>query len=166
MQELKIMNLRDLAYKESDLYANVIDIYKERNKAYKLKLSLHQIFVEYKCIHEQYAKKSDEDIEALKRGLFIQWYALTEPNYLTGIAELNEKAELKIIEELKKRIDQKETDTELMSMLNYYQNWGWVFDRFKHILGDHKTNNNSDIIKMEFQERGQMGIYWKSIMSE
>ena len=159
------MTLSDLANKEIDLYSNVIVIYEHKKSVDKSNLSLNQIHTEYKNVHEKYAEKSDNDIEALKRGLFIQWYAQTEPNYLTGINELDEKAERKIITDLKKRIDENKTDAELIKMLNYYLTWDYVFDRFKDIAVFQKSNVDK-ILQIKTDARGQMGIYWKSITAE
>tara|TARA_R110002049_G_scaffold308226_2_gene511411 strand:- start:4827 stop:5312 length:486 start_codon:yes stop_codon:yes gene_type:complete len=161
------MTLIELANKETDLYSIVIDIYNGKSNADNHDLTLDEIYVEYKNVHKEYAKLSDNNIEGLKRGLFIQWYSLTEPDYLTGLNELDENAERKIITDLKNRIDQNEADEELLWMLNYYLTWDWVFDRFRDIM-EFKTvkfkSNNKPNIKTD--ERGQMGYYWKSIMVE
>ena len=154
----------DLANREIELYSNVIDIYEKKINTDKSNLSLNQIFAQYKNIHEEYSEKSGEDLEALKRGLFIQWYALTEPNYLTGIELLNEKSERKIITNLKKRIDENKADNELIKMLEHYLNWEYVFDRFKNIARFEKKDDNTLLQIKNTDGRGQMGIYWKSIM--
>ncbi len=131
-------------------------------------MTLDEVYSEYKNVHKEYAKMSDKDIESLKRGLFIQWYSMTEPNYLTGIAELDEKAELKIIAELKNRIDHNTADNELLWMLNYYLEWDFVFDRFRNIAEFKKDENIIDFtkIKLKMINRGQMGIYWNSIIEK
>ncbi|MDQ3534286.1 MAG: hypothetical protein M3421_01505 [Bacteroidota bacterium] len=72
-----------------------------------------------------------QDIEALKRGLFIQWYALAEPNYLTGIADVDEQAESKIIHLLSEVIINGNVDEELCWMLDYYPAWDWIFEGMK-----------------------------------
>jgi hypothetical protein len=71
----------------------------------------------------------------LKRGLFIQWYACTEPNYLTGIEQLDEEAEKNIINIVEEKIQNNSLDSELKWMLNYYADWDYVFDRFKNREG-------------------------------
>ncbi|WP_026968768.1 hypothetical protein [Algoriphagus terrigena] len=58
------------------------------------------VFEEYEKIHLPYADKAEEDLESLKRGLFIQWYAITEPGCITRINELNENATCKIIRQI------------------------------------------------------------------
>ncbi len=162
------MILTDLANKEKELHNFTIDLYKEKGNSDSKGLTLDEIYAEYKNVHKEYAKMSDKDIESLKRGLFIQWYSMTEPNYLTGIAELNKKSELKIITELKNRIDQNKTDNELKWMLNHYLEWDFVFERFKNIAEFEKDKNVIELtnIKLKMVNRGQMGIYWNSIIEK
>lgn len=161
------MTLTELANKETTLYASAIDIYNRKTESNN-GLDLNDIFSEYKIIHEEYAKLSDGSVESLKRGLFLQWYSNVEPNYLTGISELDEKFERKIIINLKKLIDRNEADDELISMLNYYLSWDWVFEKFIDIvefkIADDVQNNITT--EMETDERGQMGVYWKSVITE
>jgi hypothetical protein len=161
------MTLTDLTNKEVELYSFAIDLYNEKGNSERKGLTLNEIYAEYKKVHKEYANMSETDIECLKRGLFIQWYAMTEPNYLTGIAELDGNAETKIITELKKRIDQNKADNELKWMLNHYLNWDFVFGRFKNIAEFSEDKNVVDLtsIKLEMGNRGQMGIYWNSIIN-
>ena len=160
------MTLTDLTKKENELYSLVIDLYNRKGNSERNGLTLNEIYADYRKVHKEYANMSETDIECLKRGLFIQWYSMTEPNYLTGIAELDKNAELKIISELKKRIDQNKADNELKWMLNHYLNWDFVFARFKNIAEFNKDENVVDLtnIKLKMVNRGQMGIYWNSII--
>ncbi|NQY30633.1 MAG: hypothetical protein HRT69_14320 [Flavobacteriaceae bacterium] len=161
------MSLVELTKKEESLYSDVIELYEGKTKSSN-GLSLSEVYSEYKIIHQKYAEYSAEDIEFLKRGLFIQWYALSEPNYLTGISELDENNERKIIINLKNRIDKNQADNELLWMLNYYLEWDYVFDRFKNIAEFKKDNDVFDLrnVKMKMINRGQMGIYWNSIIEK
>ena len=163
------MTLQELAYNEDELYRKVIDLYYQPQSD-KVTEQLQTIFREYKKIHQEYANLSSIDVEALKRGLFIQWYALTEPNYLTGIADLDENAETRIIHNLYKAIAADELDTEIIWMLNYYANWNWVFERIKSFKGfsseiiNERNNHLPDKIDREqMEQRGQMGKYWNSL---
>ena len=160
------MTLTDLENKETELYNLTINLYNRKGSSNSK--TLDEIYTEYKNVHKEYAKMSDKDIESLKRGLFIQWYSITEPNYLTGISELDEKSELKIILELKNWIDKNKTDNELNCMLNYYLEWDYIFEKFKNIIEFKKTENvvNLSNIKLKMIDRGQMGIYWNSIMGK
>ncbi len=162
------MTLTDLTNKEVELYSFTIDLYNRKGNSDRKVMTLNEIYSEYKKVHKEYANMSETDIECLKRGLFIQWYAMTEPNYLTGIDELDEKSETKIISELKKRIDENKADNELKWMLNYYLDWDFVFERFKNIAEFKKDKNVVDLtnIKLKIVNRGQMGVYWNSIIKK
>ncbi len=141
------MTLQDLAYKEMDLYSKTIDLY-HQPYSFDTEKKLGEICLEYKKIHQAYADLSSSDIEALKRGLFIQWYALSEPSYLTGIADLDETTEAKIIEDLNDFIKAKKIDDELIWMLNYYARWDRIFDRISSFKGFDKTVVNEQNDKL------------------
>src|SRR4051794_23073956 len=97
------MTLQELANKEDDLHSKVIDLYYQP-QTIDISKQLNEVFNEYKKVHLRYADLSSGDIEALKRGLFIQWYALAEPSYMTGISDLYEIAEDKVIQSLNQLI--------------------------------------------------------------
>ena len=164
-----MMTLQELAYKEDGLCSKVVDLSRQPQTDKTIE-KLREIFFEYRRIHEFYADLSSCHIEALKRGLFIQWYALTEPNFLTGIADLNEKAENKIVQVLNEIINADKIDNELRWMLNYYSNWDWTFERHKTFRGfDTKIVNEQNnqlpetIDRERMKLRGQMGKYWNSL---
>jgi len=128
------------------------------------------VYDKYKQVHRLYADNSGKDLESLKRGLFIQWYYLCEPPYLTGINELDENAERKIIEQLDYLITADKLDFELKWMLKYYYNWDYVFERFKKYKGLQDWIKNQmgselpdTIDRNEMQQRGRMGRYWNSL---
>ena len=163
------MTLQELAYKEDKLYSKVIDLC-DKPQTKETKEQLNIVFTEYKKLHQKYADLSSHDIEALKRGLFIQWYALTEPMYLTGISDLDEDAAEKVIQNLNELISTYKTDNELNWMLNYYSNWDFVFKIYKSFKGFdtnlvNEMNNHlpENIDKEEMKLRGQMGKYWNSL---
>ena len=155
-----------LSNKEIALYKKVIQI-NAKKASPNNQLILNEIHAKYQDIHNRYAQIACNSIEALKRGLFIQWYTLTEPSYLTGILGLEVKEERKIITELKKRIDQKEADEELLYMLNYYLLWDWVFKPFINIAKFKRSNTEKKIVpNIKTNNRGQMGMYWNSILKQ
>lgn len=162
------MNINELTKKETELYLKVcslIGTIEEKNEQVT-KLGISN---EYKIIHQKYAELSSENIEALKRGLFINWFAVSEPTFLTGIAELDEYAQEKIIKEINERIKKQTIDFELNWMLNYYKNWDYVFSKFsKYDFFYAKITSNEEIEipkidKQKMENRGQMGIYWNSL---
>jgi hypothetical protein len=163
------MTLQELADKEKTLYEKVVELYGQPQPD-KTDEALQDIFLEYRKIHQTYAELSSADDEALKRGLFIQWYALSEPNFLTGIVDLDENAENKIIQSLNHRIKAGNVDDELIWMLNYYANWDWIFERltsFKgfnsKIVNEQNKHLPDKIDKEAMEQRGQMGKYWNSL---
>lgn len=163
------MTLLELADKEYELYRKVMDLYHQPQTDQTDK-TLQGIFLEYRSVHHAYAELSRSDIEALKRGLFIQWYALAEPNYLTGISDLDENAENRIMQAIIDIIKAGKSDQELIWMLNYYSNWNWIFDRLTSFTGFNsqivnEQNNHlpAKIDRVEMAQRGQMGKYWNSL---
>jgi hypothetical protein len=163
------MTLQALADWEDALCDKVIHLYRqaqsdETNKEFQA------IFTEYRKIHQGYAEFSLADIEALKLGLFIQWYALAEPNFLTGIGDLDETSENKIVQALNDLIEAGKADNELIWMLNYYANWDWIFERLKafkgfnsEIVNERKNHLPEKIDREKMAQRGQMGKYWNSM---
>ena len=164
------MTIEQLAKIENELYSTVLDIY-ENGQTEELNEKLKTIFASYRQVHRQYSELAKEQNEALKRGLFIQWYAITEPSYLTGIEELDEVSEKNIIDLIEEKIQNNSLDTELKWMLNYYATWDFVFDKFKNRKGLAEIiANKTDelplglvIDKEEMNKRGQMGMYWNSL---
>ena len=164
------MTIEQIANIETKLYSTVLDLYK-KEPTEELTEKLKTVFESYKQVHRLYSDLAKEQNEALKRRLFIQWYAMTEPSYLTGIGELDEEAEKNIIDLVEDKIQNNALDTELKWMLNYYANWEFVFDRFKNSKGlAELTANRIDdlpvgliIDKIAMNKRGQMGVYWNSL---
>ncbi len=74
------------------------------------------VFGEYKAIHLSYAQLIDKYLskEALKRALFIQWFCLTEPFFLSGINDIDRQAELTVLTQLEQLLSTNETDAKLM----------------------------------------------------
>ena len=110
----------------------------------------------------------EAQIEALKRGLFIQWYSKTEPNYLTGINEIDFESEYKILKIIENKIEN--LDSELKWMLNYYGNWDFAFEKKKNLKKLERFIENitdeffpKSINRIEMAKRGQMGEYWNSL---
>ena len=125
---------------------------------------------EFEQIHSEYSRLAKKDIEALKRGLFMMWYALTEPTWLTGINELNVVAEKQIAKILNRRITNGRLDYELDWMLEYYSDFGFAFERFREYDNFYKRTSSktglefpASFDKESMAIRGQMGEYFNSI---
>ena len=165
----KIHEMKDLAKKENELYSLVIEIYKE-NLDKETDERLGAIFKAYLDLFDEYLKFAKTNDEALKRALFIHWYSISEPNYLSGIPELHLQRERNILQLLESRIANSSLDAELNWMLNYYGTWDYIYNRFPELtelnkLIRNRSNKNfpTKINKDEMQKRGQMGKYWNSL---
>lgn len=151
-----------LSNKELSLCAEVGHLYASPPSSTS-QARLQQVFSQYRDIHSEYVALIDDSTEALKRAVFIQWYALSEPNYLTGIGTLDEASKQKITEALKRQI-KASSDDELRHMLGYYLLWDYVFPSIdKGDLGD---VNETKVLGMHTKNRGQMGTYWASILEQ
>ncbi|NOT74218.1 MAG: hypothetical protein HOP08_04760 [Cyclobacteriaceae bacterium] len=165
------MNLTELATAENELYAIVLQAHGTmEDKAIQLRSK--GVYDKYKQIHKWYADQSENELESLKRGLFIQWYALSEPPCFTGINELALEAERKIINQVNKLIASDSMDYELRWMLKHYSTWDYVFERFMDFkeLQEWIANKKGDelpdtIDRSEMAKRGQTGRYWNSLIN-
>lgn len=162
------MKLQELALKEDELYRRVGDLYQQQRDLGRLQ----DVFVEYRSVHQAYAELALTDPEALKRGLFLQWYSMAEPSYLTGISDLDGEAVKMTVLALNGFIQDGKVDDELKWMLNYYYaGWKWMVEEWltpsagfiNSIL--HRGNNYlpENIDRRNMACRGQMGRYWNSL---
>ncbi len=171
-QTVKFMSMiEDLTSRESELMAFVESVDGSIEERYQ-KLKGNGIFEAYREVHSLYAENcSRGDLESLKRGLFIQWYSVTEPSCYTGIGELFYDAERGILTQLRALVFSSKLDAELSWMLNYYIEVGeFAFSRFNEYTGIREVMQNISnvnypmtIIKDSMLNRGQLGIYWTSV---
>ena len=162
------MKMTELSELENSLLSDAIQLTRQiQNNDTREKL--FEIFKTYSQVHSQYAALAQENIEALKRGLFIQWYSMTEPSFLTGIGDLDKGARFTIIEILNRKIENDDLDLELEWMLNYYSNFPWAFEEFKEykglarVLANRQDKRLPVIDPKHMKTRGQMGHYWISV---
>lgn len=137
-------------------------------------LSNEGIYEAYKQVHSQYANLADVNDEALKRALFIQWYVMASPGFITGIDNVDLRAERRVIDVLDKQVSQNVIDSELHAIVSYYgsEPWEYIFERFENCnnlekLLRYRLDYDSIIDRMrqsDLYNRGQMGIYWQSII--
>ena len=163
------MNIEDLANQELELLNQTLELVgtvEEKND----KVVYFGIGTKYQKIHEEYSRLAKSELEALKRGLFIMWYAFTEPSCYTGIVILNSEAENRLLKILDRRLKRDITDYELDWMLDYYSSWDLVFERFsefKYLQDRLRRNEKIDlpnqIDRIEMSQRGQMCRYWNSL---
>lgn len=128
-------------------------------------ISLTNILIYIPC----YTKLSSNSLEALKRALFIQWYCYTEPQYLTGIGNLNRQNENKVLINLKKTFDFKKADKELLWMFNYHLRSNDILFGIYIDIFDYKSYyNKNEVLPSQFasDNRGRMGQYWNSVINK
>ena len=163
------MSIDELAKREQNLYSSVKELegtIEEKSD----KIVYFGISKNYREIHHDYSRLAKTDLEALKRGLFLIWYSMSEPTWLTGIGELEMESEERIVKILDRRLKRGITDYELDWMLGYYSGWDYVFERFKdfenfqnRLKSESKTELPDEIDREQMKQRGQMGIYWNSL---
>jgi hypothetical protein len=163
--------LEDLNYQEIILLK---ELKKLKGSIEKIELEIDELSIseKYNEIHNEYTKLNKVNLEALKRAIFIQWYAAVEPKCYTGIGDLNSENIINNISQLKDLISKNEIDTEFKNMIfHYYKIANWYFDAFINIIElkilinsfEYKSDTNNLDSKMI--NRGQMGEYWKSLTS-
>jgi hypothetical protein len=139
------------------------------------------IFQDYKALHSEYLNlynQSDNDAiktEALKRLVFLNWSYALEPNWLTNINELDNNTMFNAYEILNDLLKTDKLDDEFIWMLSFYSSWDFIIlhfsdDKLPELTSFVKEVDNTirhcpkkSIIDATMENRGQMGIYWKSI---
>ena len=163
------MNVEDLALEEMKLLSQTLELAGTMEEKGD-KVVYFGISSKYSKVHMQYSQLAENSLEALKRGVFISWYALTEPMCYTGIGNLDSTAERTILNALNRRLKNDVTDYELDWMLDYYSNWDFVFERYTELEHLQARMKRSEKVEMpekinrdEMNQRGQMGYYWNSL---
>jgi hypothetical protein len=162
------MTIDELAKQEEALVHRIRNIkggYREFPSDYD------SIFNEYEKIHYEYTNLAihSSNIEALKRAVFIQWFEVAEPEFLSGIKQLDQESKVLVFDELQKIFLSKSIDEEFVWMLNCYYRIAPFFlvprSRFRKVikflegLSEWKPEKAADF---SFLNRGQMGLYWQS----
>ena len=164
--------LAELAVREEELYCRVLTasgLMEEKHA----QLQGWGIYDEYRQIHRAYAALLSDpaaQIEALKRGVFLGWYDLSEPACFTGIFELSEDVNRRFLGALEGLLREGGLDLELEWMLPWYHSiTDYFFDRPVLPLlqaffteADAQLWQRVEISPSQFEHRGQMGSYWTS----
>ncbi|MFK7932493.1 MAG: hypothetical protein AB8G22_03230 [Saprospiraceae bacterium] len=146
-------------------------------------IKAEKIYQKYQKIHQKYlkiAQSSDDPTEAeeaLKRGIFINWFAFVEPDFISGIGELEDEVAVAFYSILEDEIREQTIDNELVWMLFYYaakSDWVLLYYAERRFPNITKFVARTDqlltpvllekLSGQEFTERGQMGIYWDEIL--
>ena len=117
-------------------------------------------------------------LEVLKRLTFLNWIFMLEPDFFTGIIELDESTVFNSYEILDIYIRKDKLDDELTWMLKYYSAWEYIIynhseGRLDALTTFAKSADTSEsglprrkLPKGTMDNRGQMGIYWKQHVEE
>jgi hypothetical protein len=168
----KIMTLDDLAAWEERLSKTVNSCTGLMEDQFK-ELEKLGVFSEYVQIHQEYVSRIGTDasgIEALKRALFIQWYADSEPGCFTGILRIDPFARKRVCVLLDQIISQDGVDDEFQWMLCHYfaiSDWSFPVEYNTPNLHRFLKTNTSEKLPERFMDknRGIMSHYWTSILN-
>jgi hypothetical protein len=167
------LELNELSETEIRLY----QIATFHNKNSSLTISFNSALPDYKTVHKNYFKLynkvKDETLklEILKRLIFINWYSVTESDLNTGMIDLDTGDIIKGYKILNEYLIKGKLDYEFTWMLQHYSIWDYAILSYAEseltafVNTTVKSNSISRptiIVKDEMDNRGQMGIYWKS----
>ncbi len=118
----------------------------------------------YTQLFELYS--SNTDLESIKRSLFLQWYAVSEPQYLTGLPDFEKNMQKNNLNKVEHALRSEKRDEELISMLgHYYEISDWYFNSISNIDKLIKTDHKLELTSNR-QDRGLMGRYWASLTKQ
>lgn len=170
------MNLEDLAIAEQELLWEVESVngLMEEKSAQLQQLS---VYSKYAKIYQAYAELISQDgqnLEAIKRAVFLSWYQFAEPACFSGLLNLPEETTRFICEILERKIKNDELDLELEWMLPFYNAvLELPFTLYPQLtnLQSFLSTANCDLRQREIKPnnlslRGQMGEYWLTIENE
>jgi len=127
------------------------------------------VYTAWRDIFRQYALLAKDDLEALKRAIYLCWTERSQDPALSGVKNLDEnlvRDVLAIADELARTNG---LDLELRWMLPYYHFVEPSYlDRFeglddlKRVSGQNPLLYRKECPKGSFEDRGHMGRYWKA----
>lgn len=123
-------------------------------------------FAQYNRIYTAYAERCGESLEALKRALFLSWFAHVEHPAYTGLRAVDKSCEQKVLHKLRETLQKHKADYELKWMLSHYAAAQSYFESFGN-AGDlpetvkkHFVALPACIDKNAMEKRGLMGVFW------
>jgi hypothetical protein len=139
------------------------------------------IIEEYKQLHKEYLTllqascNKQEQLELLKRLVFLNWYQLVEPSIYTGLEELDEEVVQAAYDLLDTWLSHSALDQEFQWMLSYYASWEYAIlfyskNRLPMLTAFIEAVDQSALHLPQHQlprhsmdNRGLMGRYWQSV---
>ncbi|MFY8160149.1 MAG: hypothetical protein ACOVNU_02375 [Candidatus Kapaibacteriota bacterium] len=115
----------------------------------------------YKELYSIYCLNND--LESVKRSLFLQWYAIAEPQDFTGIPDFDADLQNLNLKRIYEIVKNELFDSELIMMLKHYMEIAeWYFTDIQLLdIKLKKVKYTAPLSK--FKMRGVMGRYWDSL---
>jgi len=170
------MNSEDLAVAEQELLwrvQSVTGLMEEKHE----QLEGLGVYSDYAKVYEAYAELislKEQDLEALKRAVFLSWYEVVEPACFSGLLNLPEQTTQILYAALERKVKTNALDLEMKWMLPFYNAVCDIpFSLYPQLSNLHSflSAANPDLWRREIKPndlclRGQMGEYWLTIENE
>lgn len=130
------------------------------NKTIEIDRDTYLMYEELFLIYSEF-----NNMEYLKRVIFMQWYISAENYQFNDCITLDNEIEKKNLYKVLEAFNENELDDEFLVMLkHYFTICDWYFNSFD-LKGNlnHLFNNKISLSKIDFNNRGIMGEYWKEI---
>jgi len=173
-----VLNLNALANWESAVLASIrgaAGTIEERDA----QITRSGMYAEYPAILDSYLElvdgpdlPADTRLEALKRTTFLVWYSFCVPSVDSGMSEIPESIARHVMDALDSALAGNRGDDELRAMLAWYRDtFAEPFDFFGPVrsldpfIRDMTTDDaRRTLAASGFSGRGQLGLYWSSIL--
>ncbi len=166
------MILQELNFIELELLSEIQNVSGLIEEKYE-QLEQAGIFERYLNVFKGYSSlinDSRDGTEALKRAVFLFWYQSAEPSFLSGVDLMPENAGRKVLEKLDNEVKNQNLDFEFEWMLSHYiQVIDFVFSELPNVkrfamFANKEIWENRFHDTTQFENRGQMGTYWISVI--
>ncbi len=170
--------LRELAVSEERLLSQVEALTGTFEAKYS-ELESTGIPQEYAAIATMYADlltHPTDRSEALKRALFLVWYAVAEPPVFTGLSLVGSVHRERVLDALEAELTSGRPDDELLAMLRWYvavDAAPTLRDRDQHSAVGRAIAAAEDADEEQLawrpavtEGRGQLGAYWRSLRDD
>lgn len=177
-----MLTIQELTERENELLVQVHGTVGSMNEKARQLLD-NGVFNSYRELHNDYASLAITDnVEALKRAFFIQWYSIAEPSCFTGIPSKKpwgdsigldkdtEKAVFDLVEQFINSDDELKWMTAWYYLIaDYYFEAFWGNSAIIKSLQSYNQEtgsfaSNAKLIDEPLEKRGQMGDYFMSVL--
>lgn len=128
------------------------------------RLEEQEVFAQYNEIFSVYARHSSHNTEALKRALFLLWFACMEHPACSGVQQVANTVQQEVLHQLGERLRKNKADYELRWMLSHYasQPCSDDPDKFAAVFEVLKppVALPASVDEEGMKKRGLMGVFW------